>query len=79
MAVKERLQEILDLRGPGKQGLEEGAEALANAIAEALQVRPDEVGILLITSTQETLKFIWPRALYQSHSAFPVSHKYAFA
>lgn len=79
MVVKERLQEILDQKGPGKPGLEAGCEALAQAIADAIQVRPDEVAILLLTSSRETLKFVWPRALYESRSAFPASHKYAFA
>lgn len=79
MDVKVRLQEILDREGRSKSGVEEGARAMADAIAEALKVKPDEVAILLLTSSRNTLKFVWPPALSKSLSAFPATHKYAFA
>lgn len=79
MDVKVRLQEILDRQGPSKAGLEEGVRVTADVIAEALKVKPDEVAILLLTSSRQTLKFVWPPALSKSLSAFPATHKYAFA
>lgn len=79
MDIKIRLQEILDRQGRSKAGVEEGARTMADSIAEALNVKPDEVAILLLTSSRNTLKFVWPPALSKSLSAFPATHKYAFA
>lgn len=79
MALKERLQEIHGTKGASKEGLDEGARALAGAIADKLKVKPDEIAILLLTSTGATLKFVWPPALAQSSSVLPADHKNAVA
>lgn len=79
MALKERLQEIQSKRGATKEGLDEGVRAVADAIAEKLRVKPDEIAILLLTSTGNTLKFAWPPALAHSSSVLPADHKNAVA
>jgi len=79
MDVKAELQQLVSSKGASKAGLEEGAKIMATAIAEGLKTKPDEVAILLLTSTRESLKFVWPPALFQSLSAFPANHKFAFA
>lgn len=79
MELKVELQQAIDGKGPSRAGLEEGAKIMAMAIAESLKVNPEEVAIILLTSSRESLKFVWPPALLQSLSAFPASHKFAFA
>ena len=79
MALKERLQEIQGSKGATKAGLDEGARAVADAVAEKIKVKPDEVAILVLTSTGKTLKFIWPPALAHSNSVLPADHKNAVA
>jgi len=79
MAMKERLQEIIGKRGATKEGLDEGIRVIADIIAEKLNVKPEEVAILLLTSTGNTLKFVWPPALAHSSSVLPSDHRNAVA
>jgi hypothetical protein len=79
MDLKAELQQIVDTKGASVTGLEDGARLMAQAISEALKAKSDEVAIILLTSTRESLKFVWPPALFESLSAFPANHKFAFA
>ncbi len=79
MGLKEDLQGIFQEKKASKEALEAAAEVLATAIAEKLAVIPEEVAILVLTTTQKSLKFIWPPPLFKSGSVLPVSHKSAIA
>lgn len=79
MALKERLQEIQETKGASREGLAEGVRALAGTIVDKLNVKPDEIAILLLTSTGNTLRFVWPPALAQSSAVLPADHKNAVA
>jgi hypothetical protein len=79
MDVKEQLEKIARDRGASEAGLEAGAKAFALGICEALQVKPEEVAILLLTSTEQSLKFVWPPALSHGNAVFPANHKNAVA
>jgi hypothetical protein len=79
MSVSDSLKAILEKEGPGKEGLAKGAKAVSEVIAQALKVKTEEVAILLLTSTGQTLKFVWPPQLATSQAAFPVTHKTAIA
>ncbi len=79
MDLNEQLEGIVRDRGASKAGLEAGAQALAQGVSEALKVKLEEVAILVLTSTEQSLKFIWPPALSQGNAVFPVNHKNAVA
>lgn len=79
MAVADKLQQIAKSGGASKESLQQGARVLAETIAEALNVKIDEVAILLLTSSGQTLKFVWPPHLSTSQAAFPAGHKNAIA
>jgi len=75
----EALKAIRSEMEPSKQALKKGGEVFADSVVEMLGVSRDEVAILLLTTTQRTLRFIWPNALCDSSAVFPVDHKAAFA
>jgi hypothetical protein len=79
MDPRQKLESLAAKGAPSKALLEEGAEVLARAAAEAVGVKAEEVALLLLTSTGATLKFCWPPALRQSAGAIPSDHKTAFA
>jgi hypothetical protein len=79
MGMKEQLQAIHKDQGAGRESLKQGAKALAEAIAAKLQVKPDEVAVLLLNATGQTLVFVWPLPLFDSRAAFPANHKTAIA
>lgn len=79
MAIGEQLQAIVKAKGPTREGLKDGAKALAEAIAARLQVKPDEVAIMLLNATGQTLMFVWPPPLFSGGAAFPANHKTAIA
>ena len=79
MDAKELLEAVIREKGASQAGLESGAKVLAQAISEALGVKPEEVAILVLTSTEQSLKFVWPRALSQGSGVFPANHKSAVA
>ncbi len=79
MGVGERIQSILTAKGASKASLRDGSGALAEAIADALEVKKEEVAVLILTTTGQTLRFVWPPALSESQAAFPANHKSAIA
>ncbi len=79
MNAQEKLSRIADDKGPSKEGLAEGAGVFAEAVGQELNVKGDEVAVLILTSTGQTLKFVWPPMLVKSRAAFPAGHKAAFA
>jgi hypothetical protein len=79
MGMKERLQAIVKEHGASREGLKEGTKILAEQVASVLNVKPDEVAIMLLNATGQTLVFVWPPPLYDSHAAFPANHKTAIA
>lgn len=79
MSVSDSLKAILDKEGAGKEGLAKAAKVIAEAIAASLKVKTEEVAILLLTSSGQTLKFVWPPQLAGGLAAFPVTHKSAIA
>jgi len=79
MGVKDQLAAIKKEKGSTKEGLEQGVKYCVEAVARTLKIKPDEVALLLVTTTGNTLKFMWPLPLYQSNSVLPASHKTAMA
>ncbi len=79
MGLKEQLHVIKEKQGAGKASLEEGVRAVVDAVARALKIKPDEVALLLVTTTGNTLKFVWPTQLYSANAVLPVGHKNAMA
>lgn len=79
MDAQNRLKGIAEQKGPSKEGLAEGAGVFAQAVGEELNVKDDEVAVLILTSSGQTLKFVWPPLLAKSLAAFPAGHKGAFA
>ena len=79
MDVKGQLQAIVKTKGATKDGLKEGAKVLAEAISEQLKVKPEEVAIMLLNATGQTLVFVWPPPLFTGGAAFPANHKTAIA
>jgi hypothetical protein len=79
MNAQEKLKLIAERKGPSKEGLAEGAAVFAQAVGEELGVKDDEVAVLVLTSTGQTLKFVWPPLLAKSLAAFPADYKSAFA
>jgi len=79
MGLKENLEEVCGGKKAGKEALAVAGELVANQIAELLGVKPEEVAILILTTSQKSLKFVWPPALFKSSSVLPVSHKSAIA
>jgi len=79
MGLKEQLQVIREQHGSTKQGLEEGVKAIVAAVARSLGVKPDEVALLVLTTSGNTLKFVWPEPLYRGNAVLPATHKNAVA
>lgn len=79
MDVKGQLQAIVKEKGATRDGVKDGAKVLAEAIAEQLKVKPDEVAIMLLNATGQTLMFVWPPPLFAGGAAFPANHKTAIA
>jgi hypothetical protein len=79
MGLKEQLATIQQQQGRGKEGLEQAVKVCAEAVASALKIKSDEVALLLLTTSGNTLKFMWPLPLYKSNSVLPANHKTAMA
>ncbi len=79
MGVKEQMQAIVKAHGASRDGLGQGAKVLAEAVAQGLKVKSDEVAIMLLNTSGQTLVFVWPPPLFDSHAAFPAAHKTAIA
>ena len=79
MGMKEQLATVKQQKGNTKEGLEAGVVLCVEAVARTLKIKPDEVALLLVTTTGNTLKFMWPLPLYKSNSVLPVGHKSAMA
>ncbi|MEW6756584.1 MAG: hypothetical protein AB1347_00015 [Acidobacteriota bacterium] len=79
MDARQKLEALAAQDSPSKTRLEAGVQIFAEAVAATLKVKPDEVAVLLLTTTGNTLKFLWPTALRQGAGAIPADHKTAFA
>ncbi len=79
MGMKEQLQAIVKAHGASREGLGQGAKVLAEAVAQSLKVKSDEVAIMLLNTSGQTLVFVWPPPLFDGHAAFPAAHKTAIA
>ena len=79
MDARQKLEALAAQDSPSKSRLEAGVQIFAEAVAAALKVKPDEVAVLILTTTGNTLKFLWPMALRQGAGAIPADHKTAFA
>jgi len=79
MGISEKIQALLRTKGPSKEALRDGAGAFAEAIAGTLEVKKEEVAVLILNSTGQTLRFVWPPQLFESQAAFPANHKNAIA
>lgn len=79
MGLKEQLRVIQEQHGNTKQGLDEGVKAIVAAVTISLRVKPDEVALLVLTTTGNTLKFVWPEPLYKGNAVLPATHKNAVA
>lgn len=79
MGVKEDLEAVLKETGRSRESLKSAGQIISKYISDSLKVKPDEVAILLLTSTQSTLKFIWPPPLFDSNAALPADYQNAFA
>ena len=79
MTLSERLIEIHGAKGASKESLIEAGRIIGAAIAEKLNVKPEEVAVLVLTTSGKTLKFIWPSPLSKSNSVLPADHKNAVA
>jgi len=79
MSLKKRIDDIVTSKGKGLEGLREASRVVADHIADLLGVNAEEVAILILTTTQKSLKFVWPPALSKSSSVLPADHKSAIA
>ncbi len=79
MGIKEDIKAISKDKGKGKDGLSEAGRVIAAAVAKAVGVKSDEVALLLLTTTGNTMRFIWPPPLFQSNAALPADYQNAFA
>lgn len=79
MGIKDELQKISKEAGKGREGLELAGKAIAEAASKAVGVKTDEVAILLLTTSGNTIKFIWPQPLFESNAALPADYRNAFA
>jgi hypothetical protein len=79
MGASERISKIVESQGPSQRALKEASGILAEAISQALKVKTEEVAVLILTSTRQTLRFVWPPQLFESQAAFPANHKSAIA
>lgn len=79
MEIKKELEKILKEFKKGRDALKRAGEVIAEHIAENLNVKKDEVAILLLTSTGTVLKFIHPVPLFEGNAAFPADYKSSFA
>ncbi|MEJ2367007.1 MAG: GAF domain-containing protein [Acidobacteriota bacterium] len=79
MDAEEAIEALEHDPGPGSEGLQAAAKLLAQAVADALKVREEEVALLLLTSSGKVLKFVWPLPLSRSSASLPVDHKNAVA
>lgn len=79
MDIREALNQILKDKGCCKDGLLEAASSIATHVGEILKVHPEEVAIMLLTSTMQSLKFIHPKQLFNAGSVIPINHKSAIA
>ncbi len=79
MGLKEQLQVVHERHGNTKQGLEEGVKAIVAVVAHSLSVKPDEVALLVLTTSGNTLRFMWPEPLYRGNAVLPAAHKNAVA
>ncbi|NMB98813.1 MAG: hypothetical protein GYA35_00860 [Thermoanaerobaculaceae bacterium] len=79
MGLKEDLENILKESGRSRDSLKSAGRIISKFVSESLKVKQDEIAILLLTSTQSTLKFIWPSPLFDSNAALPANYQSAFA
>lgn len=79
MGLKEELEAILNESGKSRDSLKAAGKVISKFISEIIKVKQDEVAILLLTSTESTLKFIWPPPLFDSNAALPATYQSAFA
>jgi hypothetical protein len=79
MGIKEEIKSISKERGKGKEGLAEAAKVIAGAVSKAVSVKSDEVALLLLTTSGNTMKFIWPPPLFEGNAALPADYQNAFA
>jgi hypothetical protein len=79
MGLKDDIKKIAKEAGKGKDGLSQAARAIAEAVGQSIAVKSDEVAILLLTTSGNTMKFIWPAPLYESNAALPADYQNAFA
>lgn len=56
-----------------RENLLEASEIIAKEIAKVMDLNDDEVSIQLLSPDEGSLRFLYPRALYNSGSTFPVS------
>lgn len=79
MGLKEELEAIFKESAKSRDSLKAAGKVISKFISEIINVKQDEVAILLLTSTESTLKFIWPLPLFDSNAALPANYQSAFA
>lgn len=79
MGLKEDLGTLLKEKGKSRESLQSAGKIISLSVSQTLNVKQDEIAILLLTSTQSTLKFIWPPPLFDSNAALPADYQSAFA
>ena len=79
MGIKEDIKAVSKEKGRSKEGLGEAGEIIAGAVAKAVSVKNDEVALLILTTTGNTMRFIWPPPLFESNAALPADYQNAFA
>jgi len=79
MGIKEDIKAISKEKGRGREGLSQAAKMIAAAISKAVSVKNDEVAMLLLTTSGNTMKFIWPPPLFESNAALPAEYQNSFA
>jgi len=79
MGIKEDIKAISKSKGRGREGLAEAAKLVSAAVSKTVSVKAEEVAVLLLTTTGNTMKFIWPLPLFESNAALPSDYQNAFA
>lgn len=79
MGIKEDVKAISKEKGRGREALGQAAKIIAAAVSKAVSVKSDEVAMLLLTTSGNTMKFIWPPPLFESNAALPAEYQNAFA
>lgn len=74
MLLKDVYQKLATLEDPNekREALLDGVELIAQEIAGPLGLMADEVAVQAVVSDDSSLRFLFPRVLYQSGATFPI-------